>query len=600
MTLTPQEISDMKALATGLETLYGPYKTMCKRYEDIYFMDNAERPKGLDVDEGDVKVTISPQGRNDVTGLKRILDTGEIQIKVKSEDTSKADKIEEGLKTILRVSNERRIASVEKDENLASVLYGMSVLTVEGVDDLILSKTKDSDGNDKENVNKFAVRQLEDLKKRTPFLIGTVNPAQSYPEWGEYGLIGHLRKYDVRGNVLKERWGCQDGNVKTEQKYTVHDFFHYDKRLIWADGVNGELFADTWVDLESDDVAQLPVFVRYGGGSTLWYEPERQLHPFLYAKAKGEWDKRENLFWTYLFTAIFMQGLPGPTLVRDPEDTTPVTIEYDKGVKIITAKGKLENVSVIDGDVLQLKNLMDTTNASSTIRPEAFGAGADNSTFSGYVTSMNASKLPSEDPKEGIAMVFRDAMLYILKRIKAEGIENELIQPADIPDDIELEVTLEPNLTQDDLRNAQVVTNLKAANTNVSNEWLNTHILKIPNSEEMFKAKTKEDIRAAIVQQILANPELMKPMLMAAMGQKVNQQGSESAGQGQPMPSQDGMMPEGEPSQNGMTPEMMAQMQGGGGMPDPAMMEQMAQMQGQPGMEAMPKTDAMIPQSQRR
>jgi hypothetical protein len=471
----------------------------------------------------------------------------------------------------------------------------MSVLTVESVDDLITAKTKDGEGNDKENVNKFVVRQLEDLKKRTPFLIGTVNPAQSYPEWGELGLIGHLRKYEVRGNVLKERWGCQDANVKTDGKYTVYDFFHYDKRLTWAEGVTGELFADTWVDLDSDDVAQLPVFVRFGGGSSLWYEPERQLHPFLYAKAKGEWDKRENLFWTYLFTAIFMQGLPGPTLVKDPEDTSELTVKYDQGVKIITAKGKLENIQVIDGDVLQLKQLMDTTNSSSTIKPEAFGAGADNSTFSGYVTSMNASKLPAEDPKEGIAMAFRDAMLYILKRIKAEGIDNTLISPNDIPDDIELEVTLEPNLTQDDLRNAQVVTNLKAANTNISNEWMNTHILKIPNSEEMFKAKTKEDFRAAIVQQILANPELMKPMLMAAMGQKPTPPPAPAPAS---PPSQD-VMPEGMPSQNGMPPDPSAIAQGGG-MPDPAMMEQMAQMQGQPGMETQPKTDAMIPTSQRR
>ena len=582
MTLTTEQISEMKALATGLETLYGPYKDMCRRYEEIYFMDNRERPKGLDVDENDMKVTISPTGRNDVTGLKRILDTGEIQIKVKNKDnTPNADKIEAALKDILRVSNERRIASVEKDENLAAVLYGMSVLTVESVEDLIVSKTKDGEGGDKENVNGFVVRQLEDLKKRTPFLIGTVNPAQSYPEWGEYGLIGHLRKYDVRGNVLKERWGCQDAGVKTDGKYTVYDFFHYDQRLTWATGVAGELFAGTWVDLASDEVAQLPIFVRYGGGSTLWFEPERQLHPFLYAKAKGEWDKRENLFWTYLFTAIFMQGLPGPTLIRDPEDTTPVTIEYDKGVKIITARGKLENINVIDADVMQLKGLMDSTNASSTIRQEAFGAGADNSTFSGYVTSMNASKLPAEDPKEGIAMAFRDAFLYILKRIKAESIENDLIQAADIPDDIELEITLEPNLTQDDLRNAQVVTNLKSANTNVSNEWLNTHILKIPNSEEMFKAKTKEDIRGAIVQRIIQDPEIMKPYIMAALGQ-------EKAAQPTPMPTP---MPSAAPQFGGM-PE--------GAMPEGMPMPDAAMMEGQPGMEAMPQTDAMIPQNERR
>jgi len=95
-----------------------------------------------------------------------------------------------------------------------------------------------------------------------------------------------------------------------------------------------------------------------------------------------------------------------------------------------------------------------------------------------------------------------------------------VISPADIPDDIDIEVTLEPNLTQDDLRNAQIATNLKAANTNISSEWINTHILKIADSKEMFRQKTKEDIRQSMVQQILQNQQLMEPYISSAMGQK--------------------------------------------------------------------------------
>lgn len=577
MNLTQEQISEMKTLAQGLKSLYGPYKELSKRIEEIYFMDNPEKPKGLSgVDERDIKVTISPTGRNKVTGLKRILDTGEVQVKIKDrENVPKADEIEYGLKTMLKVSNESRIASVEKDENLGSVLYGSAVLTADSVDDLLTAKTKTADGEDKAEVNKFVIRQLEELKKRTPFIIGTINAMQSYPEWGEYGMIGHLRVYDVRGNMLKERWGCADAKVKADQKYTVWDFFHYDKRLTWADGVDGELFSGIWMD--ETDVPQLPIFVRYGGGSSLWYEPERQIQPFLYTMAKGDWDKRENLYWTYLFTAIFMQGLPGPVVMQDPEDTNPVVVDYDRGVKIIKAKGKLENIRVIDSDVVQLKGLMDKTTADSTIQPEAFGAGADN-TFSGYITAMNASKLPSEDPKEGIAKVYRDMFLYILKRIKNDSIENALIQANDIPDDIDLEVTYEPNLTQDNLRNAQIVAQLKGSGSTISDEWMNTNILKISNNEEMFKAKTKEDIRRAIIQQILSNPEMMQPILMAAMGQRQQPPAQEEPQQGQP------------------SPEEMAMMEQGGEMPDPAMMEQ---MQGQPGMEAMPQTDAMIPAGER-
>lgn len=574
MSLTHDEINEMKSLAQGLKSLYGPSKELLKRIEEAYFMDNPEKPKGLNIDDKDIKVTISPTARNKATGLKRILDTGEVQIKVKDGDNvPKSDEIEAALKTMLQVSNESRIASIEKDENLGSILYGSAVLTADSIDDLITAKTKDADGNDKEGINKFVVRQLEGLKKRTPFIIGTINTIQSYPEFGEYGLVGHLRIYDVRGNVLKERWGCSDASVKVDQKYEVWDFFHYDKRLTWAAGVDGELYAGVWMDVSTDDVPQIPIFVRYGGGSSLWYEPERQIQPFLYPMVKGDWDKRENLYWTYLFTAIYRQGLPGPAFIRDPQSTAPVKVIYDNGIKIIEGVGKLENITIIDRDSVQLKQLMDKTAAENTIQPEAFGAGADN-TFSGYITAMNASKLPSEDPKEGIAKVFRDMFLYILKRIKAEGTDNKLISPADIPDDIDLEVTYEPNLTQDNLRNAQILTQLKAAGANLSDEWMDTNIMKIPDSEAMFKQKTKEDIRKAMVQMILQDKEKMQPIIMAAMGQK----------QPQPQPQPDTPMPPSSPDMG----------QGDTGMPP----DSSALTQGE-GMEAMPKTDAMIPTSER-
>jgi hypothetical protein len=568
MSLTPEEIADLKTIAEDVIAIYGERDRLAKRYEEIYFMTNPEQPRGLDMDPNDVKTTISPSGRNDVTGLKRILDTGEIQIKVKQNGkTIKADKIEQGLKTILRVSSEDRLASVEKDENLSATLFGMNVLTAESVDDLIAAKTKDSEGNPKENVNRFVVRQLEGLRKRTPFLLNTVSAMQSYPEWGEYGLVGHVRKYQVRGNVLKERWGCTDPGIDIKTLYTVKDFLHYDKRLVWAEEISDPLYADTW--MTDQDIAKLPVFVRYGGGSSLWIEPEKQLQPFLYAKAQGEWDKRENLFWTYLFTAVNTQGIPGPTLLRDPDDTTPLKIKFDQGVKVITAKGKLENMNVIDGDVIGLKNLMDGENARSTIQPEAFGGGADG-TFSGYVMSMNASKLPTEDPKEGIGKVYRDAFLYILQRIKAETIENELISPQDIPDDIDIEVTIEPNLTQDDLRNAQVATNLLNSGADVSKEWTNTNVLKINNNEEMKDQIFIEKAEATLMQALFTDKQFIQEMITTVLRR--------------------------DPQQNGTPTEAPNEVAQDGPMGETTGEQMQDQM---PGTEAQPQTDAMIPNSQR-
>jgi hypothetical protein len=537
--LSQDEIKKLRLRRDQIKQSYGIRNQHFTRYEDIYFMRGMEVPKDSGVDKNDWKITISPGGRDKVTGLKRILDTSEVHIKVKEKSgdvAQESDKIEAALKTMLKVSGEYKSARVERDTNLAAILYGPVVLAANSVDDLIETKKGYDSPSDK-----FVVKQLQGIRKRTPFLIDVLNPKESYPVWGRYGMAGHLQEYTLKGSEIKEEWSCEPERFKDDMDYIVQDFFHYDKRLVEASGVT--LFAGEWCtkNEETGDyegVTNIPVFVRYAGGSTLFHKPEEQLQSFLYAYAKGEWDKRENLFWTYLFTAIYTQGLPGPTILRDPDDTSPITVDYTGGVKVITARGKMENIQVIDGDVIQLKGLMDDQTGKTTIQEQTIGGASNSATFSSYVMQVNAGKLPAIDPTEAQEQCYRDLFLHILQRIKAEGIESDLLDPADIPDDIELEVSLEPDLQQDDLRNAQIVTQLKTSGANVSDEWLNTNLLKIADSNAMFRQKTKEEFRKAIVMSILQNPQMMQQFIMAAMGQ--GQQPT------QPPLQPEGMMPEGE------------------------------------------------------
>lgn len=573
MTLSELEVQTLRKLRDDLRTSYGVLVRRYKDFEDIYFLQGIETPKGSDVDKNDWKITPSPEGRNKVTGLKRILDSSEIHIKVKDNENKdgkhgNSDKIEKGLKRILSVSGEYRAARVEKDTNLATALYGPCVLTVDGVDDMITAKKKG-----KTPVDMFVLKQLETIRKRTPFLIGTVNPKESFPEWGEYGLVGHLQEYTVNGRVLRERWGASE--AEEGKSYKVMDYFHYDKRLVEADGIKEPLFADTWVVVNENGVTSIPIFVRYAGGSTLFHEPEKQLQSFLYAFAVGNWYARLNSFWTWIHTGISMQGIPGPTVIRDPDDTSDMNVQYKGGVKVLTMKGKLENINIINGDFLQLKNLIDGAMGTSTIEDATIGGNSPVDTFSSYVMQMNAGKLPLQDVTEAIEFCYRDACLHILQRIKLEKIENELIAPEDIPDDVELDVTFEPNLAQDDLRNAQIVAQLKGSGANISDEWLNTNLLKIADSTAMFEQKTKEEFRKAIVANILQNPQYMQKFVMAAMGASTAADTppgfgpSVSAEGGGMMPPEMGMMGQGEPP-----------MPGGGG-------------------EGVPMTDAMPQQNER-
>jgi len=564
------DVEKIKKRAKRIEDSHMAQHELFERYREIYFMKNAEKPKNSGVDDKDWKITISPSGRNEVIGMKRLLDTGEIHVEIKSEGKTyqASDKIEEGLKAMLRVSGEMKRARVEKDANLSAALWGPVVMRAESVDDLITAQK-----------NEAYKKRLEKMRKRTPFFISPINAEESYPEWGKFGMLAHVEKYKVAGAELKETWGV---TCDEDKEYNVHDYLDLENRVVWADELKETIYSGPH---KMDD---MNVIVRYSGGSSLFFKPEEQLQSFLYAKAEGEWDKRENLWWTYLFTAIYREGLPGKTiLVEATEGTQPeVSADYSAGIRNIVVNGAKATAlpsNIIDGDIMQLKNMMDDVSGDSTIRGQTLGENIRGATFSSLAMLSSAGKLPMIDPQEAVEQAFTDMFLHILNRIKEEGIENDLVPPADIPDDIEVIVTMEAKLPQDNLRNAQIAS---ALGDKVSDEWVHTNLLQIGNSEEMKKSIAKDAIYKAMIGKIAQDPQYIDQYIRAALGMGGPQQTPPPQGPGGPMGPQQPPTPD----------ELaMMQQQGQGPMPTP---EEMAMMQ-QGGMEGQPQTDSMIPPQER-
>ena len=543
--MNDEEIQTLKKLSTRIESNRDGLNTLYERYREMYFMEDESKPKWSNVDEKDIAVTISPTARNEVVGMVRLLDTSEVHVKIKSKgvEYTHSDKIEAALKTMLRVSGEYRRARVESDANLSAVLYGPVTLYAESLDDVLVVN---------EN-NPYRKAQIEEIKRRTPFLIRTINAEQSYPDWGEFGLIAHKWKYEMQGSALKERWGVE---CKADMNYTVHDVYDCEFRLVYAEGITDPLFART------HGLTRIPVVQRYAGGSSLFFKPEQQMQSFLYAKAKSRLDKRENALLTAISTAINIRGLLGPAVAVNP-DTAPETIEvtYVGGMRIIKADAKQIDEKVIDPVVFQWKQMLAELSGESTIYKQTLGESIGGSTFSGLAMLSSAGKLPLVDQKRAVEMAFRDIFLNILQRIKAESIENDLIPASEIPDDVDIDVTMEPKLPQDQLRNAQVATNLGST---VSREWKHSELLQISDSNAMQKQVEKELIRDAILQQIISNPELMMPMVQAAMGIRP-------------------------PAAKAASPQIPSADLGGEATPMPTM----------PGMEQVPQTEPIIPQNER-
>jgi hypothetical protein len=253
-----------------------------------------------------------------------------------------------------------------------------------------------------------------------------------------------------------------------------------------------------------------------------------------------------------------------------------VDIDYASGVKKIIvsgAKTQWQDNNVIDSDVLQLKNMLDDMGEDSTIRGATLGENIKGSTFSALAMLSSAGKLPMIDPQEAVEQAFTGVFLHILDRIKKEGIDNTLIASADIPEDVEVVVTIEAKLPQDNLRNSQVAASL---GDKVSDEWIHTNLLQINNTEEMHRQIGKEMIVKAMLSKIAQDPQYIDIFIRSALG----------------MPTQPPAAPV-DPN----NPEAIPNEAAPGGAGD--MTPEQAAMMSQGGVEAMPQGGPMIPLEER-
>lgn len=552
--------TEWKKRAANLIATFNKRTVLFERYRSIYFMENMEAAKGGAIDKKDWKLTPSPNGRNEVVGMHRLLDTGEMNVEIRAgKGGERVDVIEQALKDMIAISSQNGLASVTSDAMLSAVLYGPVVLYAESVGDLLTSKS----------LKPYRRHHLEKMLDRTPFLIKTINPEESFIEMDDGQIIYHVWKYKLTGAVLKSRFGLAQAN--DNQNYVVYDCYDPEYHYVWADGISTPIVSG------AHGLGCVPMAVSYSGGTNLFHDPHHQVQSFLYAKVMGDLDKRENSVLTAIFTQLHRRGMLGEMYWIDPTDA-PETIKIDYQDGVFFAKGKVSAKSdrIIDPVVFEIKGLLDELSGQSTIYKQTLGENIGSQTFSGLAMLSSAGKLPLVSPERALSAAFRDIFEHVLYRIKNEGIENEQIQAADIPDDVNITVTFSPKLPQDQLRNAQVAGQI---GNKVSTEWIHSNLLQINDTPAMEKQIMKEQMKAAIFGAIVQDPNTMQKIIQSIVGAPPQQQGQP----GQPPPDMQGQDPnmQGQPS-----PEQMAMM----------MQQQQGQQQGQPTPEQMAMMQA---QSQR-
>jgi hypothetical protein len=391
-------------------------------------------------------------------------------------------------------SSERKRAPVHSDLALSAILFSDANLEVTAVQDLI----------DVEGIPEVRKNRLTELLEQAPIIFEVGSAFTTYPVWGEDGLSEYLRSYKVMGKALKERWGAV--GVKDNQEYILNDYYDLEYRCVWADGLN-EPFVSGAHSLQN-----MPCFSAVADGTDLFDTEIRKRQPFLYAKLKSELAKREDELLTVLFTSVNSRGT-GPLAILDPDSVQKgVTVNYAGLLRYIVAKGTFADDKAFDGNLIQLRNMLDELGQRSTINSQTLGENISSGTpYSGYAMASQNGRIPIVPIQEACQKVIHDAGLFALKYFKDRGMTWNDLTAAEIPEHFKLKVTLEVDLPQDQVKTAQIASQLKDL---VSVEWLH-NLLQIHDSEGMLTdIMTEQATKQAFTQDL---PTLVQQMLAMAM-----------------------------------------------------------------------------------
>lgn len=292
----------------------------------------------------------------------------------------------------------------------------------------------------------------------------------------------------------------------------------------------------------------------------LWDKPEHQSQPMLYGLEKSGIWQRKNLVMTVLYTNVEHIGI-NPTFVHTlSKNSTESDFSFDNHNSVITLQEgetltPMVRKGIIDESFNAALEIAENKTSESTMYPQALGqAMASGTAFSTVNLLSQAGRLPLTIVKDMVGSLISDVMECSLLWYKQQGgtYDGYNIKPKDIPDNIQIDATLEVALPQDKLQMANIAKLITEGNQPLtSQEWARENILSIGQSDKMDEAVWAEKTAAAL----MAN--YVQQQLQLAMQRM----------QGQMQPPEQ-MMPEqippgGMPQEQQMPPELM----GAGAMP---------------------------------
>jgi hypothetical protein len=538
----PSELKTVQDHARELVMANGIRNQVYEAMENLYWMRWPEEDK-VTKQIQNVKVTRTPRARNALLGAMRLLIATDPIFSVPSDinDISakqQADKIEKFIKANWFASGRVAGTPIHYDVIRSALLYSDIYIGINSTKDMKSKATGSS---------KAMQRRLDEINSRTPILYELYSPKTCYSERDTFGLKTFYRSVLSTAGSIEDTFGV-DGKktlrshenkleFKRNQAVTLNQYYDLKNRFIWLTGFEKPIVE------EEHDLPCLPIACAIAEGSSLFDKPEEQREPFLYTAWKSGVIDRENLILTVMYTMLFSMGA-NPMFVDyllDPDNPHPVDYSVPGGtVHYRVGEGReVMSKQIIDPAMMQGWEIANDLEMQSTIYRQALGEPVSSATpYSSYALMSQSGRLPLLATQRLASNAIAEACEIGLKIIKEEGGTakakydqfDESITSDDIPDIVDIKVTLEIELPQDRLQMANAANMLcQGDNPLVSKRWGRENVLNIGQSADMDKEIWEENTA-----NMFYRKDMMKQMAEIAQMEQMAMQPPQSMASGMP------------------------------------------------------------------
>jgi hypothetical protein len=561
------DFEELKKRAEELQSSYVQRNKLFEEMEEMFFLKWGDEAKVARAIEN-VKVTLSPDPRNQIIGAVRLLVATDPVFSIPEglndpEVEQVSEKIEKFCEKMWQAAGKISGRPVHYDAALSAFLYGEVHIAVINTDDLKQAAESKSPA-EKARVDKTA--------KRTPYLFEVWNPKDCFTEFDNQGLVAHFRRTKTTKRNVWNEFGEDIGVTgRGYEEVILCEWWDLEWHIIWAEG-NDSLIVE-----EQHELPFIPIVVGVTDGSTsLFAKADEQRQPFLYAIAKSGLWNRQNLSLTVMYTMLHGIGANPMFLYQasDPDNELDVNWDVAGGYAKIGPNERFEPLQkqLVDPNMWQAFDVANQLTAESTIYKQTLGEPlGKNAPFSMVALLSQAGRLPLISPQRILGWAIGSAVEIALNWIKNDNRKTRAVYQGDvleldageIPADFEIEAALDVNMPQDDLQNANIANMLTEGDEPlVSKEWVLKNILKVEQPSEMRDQIWSEKAGSLRFMQYVSHQlALIQQRMQQAMAPPLPP-GAEQLPPGEVPPGE--LPPEPEPGVEGVPPVMA---EGGGAQP---------------------------------